>query len=108
MLRALGVGVVSMATSGGGGRSVRAGCDSAPYAGAMPVHEINVTVPAQSIRNADMEIVIDADGRRFGRVRISKGSIDWVPANSPVTRRVTWERFAQLMEDNGRKVRSSL
>ena len=69
----------------------------------MPVHEINVTVPAQSIKNADMEIVIDADGRRFGRVKISRGSIDWVPANGTVTRRLSWEKFAQLMDEHGQR-----
>jgi hypothetical protein len=72
----------------------------------MPAHEINVTFPAQTIKNKDMEVVITSDGRRFGRVRISKGSIDWVPANSDLTRRLSWERFAQLMDENGRQIRA--
>lgn len=71
----------------------------------MPAHDIDVTVPAQSIKNKDMEVAIRADGRSFGRVKISRGSIDWVPANSDLTRRMTWERFADLMRDHGRPVR---
>ena len=34
---------------------------------------------------------------RLGRLRISKGSIDWYPKHSKNVRRYTWERFAELM-----------
>ena len=71
----------------------------------MPAHDIDVTVPAQTIKNKDMEVAIRADGRRFGRVRISRGSIDWVPANSDLPRRLTWEQFARLMDEHGRHIR---
>jgi len=71
----------------------------------MPTHDIDVTIPAQTVLNKDMEICVHADGKLFGRVRVSRGSIDWVPANSPIPRRLSWERFAGLMEEQGRKVR---
>lgn len=71
----------------------------------MPAHDIDVTVSAQTIKNKDMEIVVRANGRRFGRVRISKGSIDWVPANSDLPRRMSWEQFARLMDEQGRPIR---
>lgn len=71
----------------------------------MPAHDIDVTVPAQTIKNKDMEVAIRADGKRYGRVRISKGSIDWVPANSDLPRRLSWEQFARLMDDHGRVIR---
>ena len=72
----------------------------------MPVHDIDVTVPAATVKNKDMQVLVRADGRVFGRVCISRGSVDWIPANSPVARRMTWERFDQLMNEHGRKVRS--
>lgn len=71
----------------------------------MPVHDIDVTVPAQTIKNKDMEVGIRADGYRFGRIRISKGSIDWVPANSDHPRRMTWEQLARLMDEHGRVIK---
>jgi len=71
----------------------------------MPAHDIDVTIPAQTVLNKDMEISVRADGRLFGRVRISRGSIDWLPANSPISRRMSWEKFAEVMESGGRKIR---
>ncbi|MEN3272472.1 MAG: hypothetical protein V7636_1233 [Actinomycetota bacterium] len=71
----------------------------------MPAHDIDVTIPAQTVLNKDMEISIRSDGRLFGRVRISRGSIDWLPANSPISRRMSWEKFAEVMETDGRKIR---
>lgn len=70
----------------------------------MPVHDIDVSIPAQSVRNTDLVINIKSDGRQFGRLLVSRGSIDWVPANSPVTRRMTWERFAELMDTEGQRL----
>ena len=73
----------------------------------MPAHDIDVTIPAQTVLNKDMEISVRSDGRLFGRVRISRGSIDWLPANSPISRRMSWEKFAEVMESGGRKIRPS-
>jgi hypothetical protein len=73
----------------------------------MPAHDIDVTIPAQTVLNKDMEIAVRSDGRLYGRVRVSRGSIDWLPANSAITRRLSWERFADLMEREGRKIRPS-
>ena len=70
----------------------------------MPVHDIDVTIPAQSVRNTDLVINIKGDGRQFGRLLVSRGSIDWVPANSPITRRMSWERFAELMDSEGQRL----
>lgn len=72
----------------------------------MPAHDIDVTLPAATVKNKDLEVTIRADGRIFGRVRISRGSIDWVPANSDLPRRMSWERFAEVMDELGRSVRS--
>lgn len=73
----------------------------------MPAHDIDVTIPAQTVKNKDMdmEVVVRADGHVFGRVRISKGSIDWVPANSDHPRRMSWERFAEVMDERGRIIK---
>jgi hypothetical protein len=71
----------------------------------MPAHDIDVTIPAQTVLNKDMEISVRSDGRLFGRLRVSRGSIDWLPANSPISRRMSWEKFAEVMETSGRKIR---
>jgi hypothetical protein len=64
----------------------------------MPQHTIDVRVPHEIwVENTDLEIHVKSDGRLLGRVHISRGSIDWVPAGSQSWHRLRWERFAELM-----------
>ena len=49
---------------------------------------------------------IKSDGSKLGSLLISKGNIEWVPANNSVKkRRLSWEKFAQLMETEGKVAR---
>ena len=70
----------------------------------MATHEIDMTVPAQTVMNKDVEVRVRSDGAAYGTVQISKGSIDWVPANNKVHRYgMTWEKFDELMREHGRR-----
>jgi len=64
----------------------------------MPVHKIDLTLPQVDVTGVDVRLVIYSDDERLGRLRISKGTIDWYPRHSSNVRRYTWERFAELME----------
>jgi hypothetical protein len=60
---------------------------------------------AMEVVNADAEIEVRrTDGDLMGRLLVSKGSIDWVPANKQLPYRMTWTKFSQLMEEHGRQV----
>ena len=63
----------------------------------MPVHRIDLTLPDVDVTGVDVRLVIYSDNERLGRLRISKGTIDWYPKHSKNVRRYTWERFAELM-----------
>jgi hypothetical protein len=63
----------------------------------MPVHKIDLRLPEVDVTGVDIRLVIYSDNERLGRLRISKGTIDWYPKHSSVVRRYTWERFAELM-----------
>jgi hypothetical protein len=70
----------------------------------MARHDIDLSVPAQTIRNADAEITIRSDGSILGRLKVSKGSVDWWPGkHSKTYYRMSWERFDQVMQDLGRE-----
>lgn len=70
----------------------------------MAQHEIDVKVPQEIwVENTDLEINVKSNGRLLGRVHISRGTIDWIPANSQSRYRLKWERFGELMVDYGRK-----
>jgi hypothetical protein len=65
----------------------------------MPKHQINLKIPkAIEVVNTDIEVVVYEDDKRLGRLRISKGSIDWTPANGKLARHMRWSAFARLME----------
>ena len=68
----------------------------------MATHEISLEIP-DGIRvvNTDIEVQVREDGKLLGRVRISRGSIDWVPANGRYVKYMRWSRFARLMADHG-------
>ena len=60
--------------------------------------------PAVTVHNADVDVLVRSNGRKLGTVRISKGTIDWMPArNSKTHYKMSWERFHDLMVENGRE-----
>jgi hypothetical protein len=70
----------------------------------MAKHDIDIAVPAQTIRNTDAKITIRSDGAILGRLKVSKGSVDWWPGkNSKTYYRMTWEKFDELMQTEGRE-----
>ena len=72
----------------------------------MAKHEIRLTFPWHEVVNNDVTIKVKSDDALLGRIEISKGSIDWWPANNSKTHyKMTWENFQMLMEQNGRQVK---
>jgi hypothetical protein len=66
----------------------------------MPRHEIEASLPAHRIVNADVTVVVKSDGAKLGELLISKGSIDWRPSKHQTSHRMSWEKFAKCMEEN--------
>lgn len=61
---------------------------------------------AMEVVNADAEIEVrGTDGQLLGRLLVSKGSVDWAPANKQLRHRMNWRKFARIMEDHGTLVR---
>jgi hypothetical protein len=72
----------------------------------MATHEVslNITKPVP-IGSVDIEIPVRRNGRAFGKVKISKGAIDWMPANKSKTAYyMEWGEFAKFMAEHGRQV----
>jgi hypothetical protein len=67
----------------------------------MPKHQINLKIPkAIEVVNRDIEVVVYEDDRKLGRLRISRGTIDWTPASGKNARHMSWTTFARMMEKN--------
>ena len=71
----------------------------------MPTHDISLKIlHSLEVVNTDIEVEVREDGELLGRIRISRGSIDWIPAQKRSARRLSWRKFAEVMEENGRAV----
>jgi hypothetical protein len=86
--------------------SLGAPCRAGRIAWAMATHEVslNITKPIP-VGNVDIEVPVRRNGRAFGKVKISKGAIDWMPANKSKTAYyLDWSEFAKVMAEYGRAV----
>src|SRR4051794_39486267 len=69
----------------------------------MATHEVSLNISqAIPVDNVDIEIAVRRNGRAFGKVKISKGAIDWMPANKSKTAYyLDWSEFANFMANDG-------
>jgi hypothetical protein len=65
----------------------------------VPAHRVSLKIPSQiDVQNTDIELEVHSDEKKLGTLKISKGSIDWLPANHSVNHvAMSWEDFAALM-----------
>ena len=69
----------------------------------MATHEITLKIPRGiEVANTDIEVFVREDGEILGRVRISSGSIDWIPRMGRRSKTMRWRKFAETMEELGR------
>ncbi len=72
----------------------------------MPRHHIEISLPTKPLKNVDTTIAVWSDGDKLGEMRISRGSLDWIPAGAQNPRRITWENLAYLLNDPNRALRA--
>lgn len=72
----------------------------------MAKHDVTLDLHTKVVQNRDIEIQVRSDGAKLGTLLVSKGNIEWLPANNSVNRYgLSWEKFAQLMQESGKKSR---
>ena len=53
-----------------------------------------------------MKIEVKTDAGKLGTLLVSKGNIEWLPAGNSVNKkRMSWTKFAQLIEAEGQAVK---
>jgi hypothetical protein len=65
----------------------------------MPVHNVFVDLPEREIGNSDVIFVIQEDGKKLGTITISKGGIEYFPANTQIPLKLNWTRFDNIMKE---------
>jgi hypothetical protein len=65
-------------------------------------HEVSLGINSKFVLHKDVEVEVKRDGTKLGTVLISKGNIEWLPSKNSVNKhRLTWTKFAELMEAKG-------
>lgn len=68
----------------------------------MPVHDVYATLPNALLGKMDAFFDIYRDKKKLGTITISKGAIEWYPANAKLPRTLSWTKFDELMQLNGK------
>jgi len=70
----------------------------------MATHEVALEIAhAIPIGNPDIHIPVKVDGSPFGRLKISRGGVDWQPSpKSKTAHKLSWEELADLMIKHGK------
>jgi len=65
----------------------------------MASHDVTLKRAKAEIINSDVVFEIKKNSRKLGELHISRGAIEWVPNNARYKRRMSWTKFALLMQD---------
>jgi hypothetical protein len=69
----------------------------------MAKHTVTFNLPERELGKADAEFAVRRDGKAFGSLRISNGSVVWVPKNKQYGYKLDWKVFSELAEANGQE-----
>lgn len=70
-------------------------------------HEVRARIDTKVVAHKDLEITVKSSGAKLGTLLISKGNIEWLPKGNHVNKkRLSWGRFASLIEEEGRSVKA--
>lgn len=66
------------------------------------MHDVRFSIPERELGKADIEFKIKKDGKLFGMLRVSKGSIVWFPKDKSYGHKTGWDKFDQFMQSQAR------
>jgi hypothetical protein len=59
-----------------------------------------MTLPPREIKRADASFKVRRDGKVFGTLEISNGSVVWYPSGATYGSKIGWKRFHEMMEQS--------
>jgi hypothetical protein len=70
----------------------------------MAKHNVIMHLPPREIKRADATFVVYRDGKTYGTLEISNGSLVWFPASTTYGHKMGWEKFDELMAERATRV----
>lgn len=68
-------------------------------------HSVRFSIPERELGNANIEFDVKKNGKKFGTLKISKGSVVWVPEDNSYGYKLNWLKFDGLMTKEGKRER---
>ena len=68
-------------------------------------HNVMFNIPYRNLGKADVEFEVSKDGERFGKLKVSKGTLVWFPKNHTRGHKVGWTNFDRFMKEQRRSER---
>lgn len=69
----------------------------------MAKHGVTFNLPERELGRADIEFLVKQDDVVFGTLKVSNGSLVWVPKNRQKGHKLVWKKFAELAIEHGQK-----
>jgi hypothetical protein len=66
----------------------------------LVAHEINFEIPQRDLGKVDIEFTISSAGCRLGRLKISKGGVDYYPRNAKKPIKKSWAQVDTLFTNS--------
>lgn len=66
------------------------------------MHNVKFSIPERELGKADIEFKIKKAGKLFGTLRVSKGSIVWLPKDTTYGHKIGWKKFDEIMQSQKR------
>jgi len=68
-------------------------------------HEVSIELATKFVLHKDVKIEVRNDEGKLGTLLVSKGNIEWLPSGNSVNKkRLSWAKFSELMESEGKAV----
>jgi hypothetical protein len=64
-------------------------------------YDVSLKTAAFEVTKKDVEFQVKRNGAMLGRLRISKGNVEWVPKDFEHGYQMNWREFGALMKENG-------
>jgi len=70
----------------------------------MANHKVMMSVPPREVKRADATFDVERDGKKYGTLEISNGSLVWFPPYTQYGLKVSWKKFHEMMEAEASRV----
>ena len=66
-------------------------------------HNVKFSIPERDLGRSDVEFRVSNGGSKIGTLKVSKGTVVWVPKDNTYGFKIGWKDFDDLLQKHGVK-----